>query len=135
MTVAAAAICILLSAGAAIANDKPTGIIKASDLIGKNVQNTEGKNLGEIKDLAIDPIEGEILYAVLSFGGFLGVGDKYFAIPWDAMALDEDRKHFVLDVSKRDLKDAPGFDKDNWPDMSDRNWAVVVYDFYEVPPP
>ena len=59
---------------------------------------------------------------MLSFGGFLGMGDKLFAVPWDALTLDEDRKCFVLDADKGKLENAPGFDKDNWPDMTDTLW-------------
>jgi|SRR5579884_2677009 len=108
-------------------------IAKASEVIGKNVKSTDGKDLGEIKDLAIDPLDGDIEYAVLSFGGFLGVGDKYFAVPWGALALSQDKKHFVLDVSRRDLAQAPGFDKHNWPDLSDPAYGLVIYEFYEQP--
>ncbi|HJU06743.1 MAG TPA: PRC-barrel domain-containing protein [Nitrospiraceae bacterium] len=118
----------------AVARDK-SGVLKASDLIGKRVQDTEGKKLGDIKDLVINPDEGDIEYAVLDFGGFLGIGDKYFAVPWDAFDWSENQKSLVLDVKKRDLKNAPGFDKNNWPDMSDPKWSVTVYEFYEIPVP
>ena len=114
------------------ARDK-SGVLKASDLIGMKVQGTDGKNLGDIKDLVIDREDGEIQYAVLDFGGFAGIGDKYFAVPWDALHFDRDNKQIALDLHKRDLKDAPGFDKNNWPDLSDQQ--VVIYDFYEVPAP
>ena len=71
----------------------------------------------------------------LAGGGFLGLGDKYFAVPWDALQLTEDQKAVVLDVSKKDLKQAPGFDKNNWPDLGSRDTAIVIYEFYEVPLP
>src|SRR5690348_5094968 len=76
------------------ARDK-SGVLKASDLIGKKVEDTEGKKLGDIKDLVIDPMEGDIEYVVLDFGGFLGIGDKYFAVPWDALRPSDDRKALV----------------------------------------
>jgi sporulation protein YlmC with PRC-barrel domain len=114
------------------ARDK-SGVLKASDLIGMNVQGTDGKKLGSIKDLVIDPEEGGIEYAVLEFGGFAGIGDKYFAVPWEALQLDETNKKLSLDVHKKDLKNAPGFDKNNWPDLSLEQ--VVIYEFYEVPQP
>jgi sporulation protein YlmC with PRC-barrel domain len=114
------------------ARDK-SGVLKASDLIGMNVQGTDGKNLGDIKDLVIDPEEGGIEYAVLEFGGFAGIGDKYFAVPWEALQLDETNKKLSLDVHKKDLKNAPGFDKNNWPDLGLEQ--VVIYEFYEVPQP
>ena len=82
------------------ARDK-SGVLKASDLIGKKVQNIDGKKLGDIKDLVINPEDGDVQYAVLDFGGFLGVGDKYFAVPWETLRFTEDQKAVVLDVSKR----------------------------------
>jgi sporulation protein YlmC with PRC-barrel domain len=115
------------------AKDK-SGVLKASDLIGMKVEGTDGKNLGKIRDLVLDP-EGDIQYAVLDFGGFLGVGDKYFAVPWDALQRTENGKKIALDTTKRDLKKAPGFDKNHWPDLGDRAQEVVIYEFYEVPLP
>ena len=114
------------------ARDK-SGVLKASDLIGMNVHGTDGKKLGDIKDLVIDPEEGSVEYAVLEFGGFAGVGDKYFAVPWEALQLDQTNKKLSLDVHKKDLKNAPGFDKNNWPDLSLEE--VDIYAFYEVPQP
>ncbi|GAA5784645.1 PRC-barrel domain-containing protein [Chitiniphilus shinanonensis] len=75
--------------------------------------NTAGDDLGEIKGIMLDVQRGRIAYAVLSFGGFLGVGNKLFAIPWQTLVLDTDRKRFVLDVSEERLKAASGFDKDH----------------------
>ena len=116
------------------AKDK-SGVLKASELIGMKVEGTDGKNLGKIRDLVIDPEGGEIEYAVLDFGGFLGIGDKYFAVPWDALTKTENGKKIDLDTTKRDLKKAPGFDKNHWPDLSDQQQTVIIYEFYEVPPP
>ena len=124
----------LINPGFAEAADK-SSVLKASSLIGKKVQGTDGKNLGEIKDLVIDPLDGSISYAVLDFGGFLGIGDKYFVVPWEALQLTKDQKTIVLDVSKKDLKQAPGFDKNNWPDLSNQAYAVIVYEYYGVPLP
>ena len=112
------------------ARDK-SGVLKASELIGMSVQGTDGKKLGDIKDLVIDPEEGSVEYAVLEFGGFAGIGDKYFAVAWEALQLDQTNKKLLLDVHKKELKNAPGFDKNNWPDLSLEQ--VVIYEFYEVP--
>jgi hypothetical protein len=73
---------------------------------------------------------GRVTYAVLSFGGFLGMGEKLFAVPWNALKLDTVNKRFVLDIEKDRLKNAPGFDKDDWPDMSDERWASGIRSFY-----
>ena len=113
------------------AKDK-SGVLKASELIGMKVQGSDGKNMGKIRDLVIGP-DGDVRYAVLDFGGFLGIGDKYFAVPWDALQRTQNGKAIALDTTKRDLKQAPGFDKKHWPDFSDRQQEVVIYEFYEVP--
>ena len=131
--VALGALAVLLLTGFGLpaqAREK-SGVLKASELIGMSVQGTDGKKLGDIKDLVIDPEEGSVEYAVLEFGGFAGIGDKYFAVPWDALQLDQSNKKLLLDVHKRELKDAPGFDKNNWPDLNlDQG---LIYEFYEVP--
>jgi len=78
----------------------------------------------------VDVESGRVAYAVLSFGGFLGMGNKLFALPWRALALDEERKCFILDIDKKTLESAPGFDKDHWPDLSDEDYARSVYTHY-----
>ena len=70
---------------------------------------------------------------MLSFGGFLGMGDRLFAVPWQALKLDPVNKRFTLNVSKEQLKNAPGFDKDHWPTMADTAWAAEVHAFYGIP--
>lgn len=96
--------------------------------------NSEGEDLGKIEELMIDLDAGRIAYAVLSFGGFLGLGDKLFAIPWSALAVDTVEKKLILNVSKELLKQAPGFDKGNWPDMTDPAWGVKIYNYYGYKP-
>lgn len=112
-------------------NEGPGPEIMAADTLeGDDVVNTKGEDLGNIKDIMIDVPTGRVAYAVLSSGGFLGIGDKLFAIPWSALTLDADRKCFILDVDKETLKNAPGFDKDHWPSMADPTWAKEVHDYY-----
>lgn len=105
-------------------------IMAADTLEGDDVVNAQGEDLGKIKDIMIDVQSGRVAYAVLSSGGFLGIGDKYHAIPWGALTLDADRKCFILDVDKERLQAAPGFDKDNWPTMADLTWATEVHQYY-----
>jgi sporulation protein YlmC with PRC-barrel domain len=109
-------------------------VMGASTLSGDSVVDRNGDSLGEIKEIMVDVPTGRVAYAVLSFGGFLGMGDKLFAVPWSALVLDTDNKHFVLDVDKERLKEAPGFDKDHWPSMAQPTWASTVYRFYGVDP-
>jgi sporulation protein YlmC with PRC-barrel domain len=106
------------------------GALSASMLIGDPVVNRKGEKLGKIEDLVIHPQGFCIEYAVLSFGGFLGMGDKRFAVPLEAMQLSPEEKKFTLDVDKERLKNAPNFDKDQLPDASDRAFGATVYSFY-----
>ena len=82
----------------------------------------------------LDKQSNNIMFAVVAFGGFLGMGDKLFAVPWSALKLDTVNKRFELDISKDRLKDAPGFDKDAWPDMADPTWVKGVHAYYGVTP-
>jgi len=108
-------------------------LMGADTLLGNDVYNKDGEDLGEIKEFMIDMATGKIGYAVLSFGGLLGMGDKLFAVPWAALALDTVHERFTLNVPKAALKDAPGFDKGRWPSMSDKTWAEGVHSFYGMP--
>jgi sporulation protein YlmC with PRC-barrel domain len=108
-------------------------LMGADTLMGNDVYNKDGEDLGDIKEFMIDMASGRVAYAVLSFGGLLGMGDKLFAVPWQALVLDTVEKRFTLNVPKAALKDAPGFDKDQWPSMSDEAWASGVHKFYGTP--
>ena len=107
-------------------------LMGADTLLGNDVYNERGENLGTIKEFMIDMASGIIAYTVLSFGGFLGMGDRLFAVPWQALKLDTANKRFTLNVVKEKLKNAPGFDKDHWPSMADPGWATSVHSFYGV---
>lgn len=115
-------------------NDGPgPSLMGANTLLGNDVYNNDDEDLGDIKEFMIDMATGKIAYAVLSFGGVLGMGDKLFAVPWAALQLDTANKRFTLKVPKSALKDAPGFNKDQWPAMSDKTWASGVHKFYGMP--
>lgn len=105
-------------------------IMAADTLQGDDVVNHLDEDLGKITDIMIDVPSGRVAYAVLSSGGFLGMGDRLFAIPWSALTLDITRKCFILDVDAERLKNAPGFDKDHWPSMADVTWAREVHAYY-----
>jgi sporulation protein YlmC with PRC-barrel domain len=109
-------------------------VLSTSTLSGDPVRNSAGENLGKIEDFMVDLERGRIAYAVLSFGGVLGIGEKLFAVPWKAMTVDTAEHCFVLNVPKERLKDAPGFDKDNWPDITDTDWGTQVNSFYGTKP-
>ena len=109
-------------------------VLAASTLAGDSVRNAAGEDLGKIDEIMIDIPSGRVAYAVLSFGGFLGMGDKLFAVPWSALKVDEDEKCFILNVDRRTIEQAPGFDKDNWPDMSDTSFGTEMSTYYKVNP-
>jgi sporulation protein YlmC with PRC-barrel domain len=109
-------------------------LMGADTLLGEDVVNRNGDDLGDIKEIMIDMRSGQVAYAVLSFGGILGIGEKLFAVPWEALQLDTVNKRFVLDVSKDRLESAPGFDADAWPDMTDVSWSIQIHNFYGTDP-
>jgi sporulation protein YlmC with PRC-barrel domain len=109
-------------------------LMGADTLVGNDVYNRHDEHLGDIKEIMLDMHSGKVSYAVLSFGGFLGVGEKLFAVPWSALVLDPAQKRFVLNVEKDRLKSAPGFDKDHWPDMADQCWMREIYSYYGISP-
>jgi sporulation protein YlmC with PRC-barrel domain len=103
-------------------------VFRASTIKGMKVYNLEGERVGTIDELVIDVEKGQVAYAALSVGGFLGAGDKLFAIPWRELMLemDEKDKFFRLDIDKEKLKAAEGFDKDAWPNVADPKWAEKI---------
>jgi sporulation protein YlmC with PRC-barrel domain len=109
-------------------------VISASTLTGSRVRNRENEDLGKIEDIMLDPGSSRIAYAVLSFGGFLGMGDKHFAIPWDSLEVDSMNEGFILNVDKQTLEDAPGFDKNDRPDFTDRTWGESIHQHYRQKP-
>ena len=109
-------------------------LMGADTLLGDSVVNGADESLGDIKEIMLDMNTGQVAYAVLAFGGFLGMGEKLFAVPWQALHLDTANHRFVLNVEKERLKSAPGFNKDAWPDMSDMTWANQIHTFYGTDP-
>ena len=109
-------------------------IVPAGSLIGQKVRNVEDEDLGRLEDLVLDCDSGQIAYAVLSFGGFLGIHDKYFAIPWEAFRRHPEGEGLVLDVDRGILDNAPGFDKNDWPEFADPRWAKELHGHYGYTP-
>jgi sporulation protein YlmC with PRC-barrel domain len=114
-------------------------IIRAKDVSGLSVRNADNESLGKIEDLALDLHSGTIRYAVLSFGGVLGMGDKYFAIPWQKLSFvtkgqtgagTVKESYCILDIPKDTLKNAPGFNKDQWPSFADTNFLQSIDQYY-----
>jgi sporulation protein YlmC with PRC-barrel domain len=105
-------------------------IVKATNVIGVSVENAQGDSLGEIEDLMLDKLEGTVEYVVLSFGGFLGLGDKLFAMPWSIFTYNLERECFVINMDQERLENAPGFDRDHWPDVTSPTWSNSINRYY-----
>lgn len=112
---------------------KPPLLLSSESLSKTKVLNHAGKSLGHIETLMIDVRLGKITYAVLSFGGFMGFGDKLFAIPWESLGLDTNEEAFLLNVDEERLRRMPGFDKDDWPDFADERFQATIHEFYADP--
>ena len=109
-----------------------SNILSSSTITGQNVYNLKDENIGDIKDLMIDPSNAEVVYAVLEFGGFMGIGSKLFAVPLKALKFSDNDRNIRLDVNKEKLEDAPSFDNDNWPRTADNEFMDSVYNHYGV---
>jgi len=109
-------------------------VFRATRVTGFPVRNTSGETIGSIEEVVIDLEHNNIAYFALSFGGFLGVGDKLFAIPAKELTLehDEGQAYFRLDISVEKLKSAPGFDRRDWPDVADERWREEIDRHYRT---
>jgi sporulation protein YlmC with PRC-barrel domain len=111
------------------------GAVTASKIIGEPVVNRQNDALGKIHELVIDAKHGQVAYAVLASGGFLGMGNRLFAMPWNAFEFASTEHKLILDVDKEKLKAAPGFDKDKkWPDFADKTWGTSIHEYYGYAP-
>jgi sporulation protein YlmC with PRC-barrel domain len=105
-------------------------VIASGNLTGDRVRNPAGEDLGKIEEIMIDIPTGRVGYVVLAFGGVMGIGEKLFAVPWRALSLNEREHEFVLNIDRRQLEEAAGFDPNHWPDMTDPSWAAQIDEFY-----
>ena len=124
----------LLGPFTAGAQVNPLQVRLGSHLLGSTVKNPQGKDLGSIKDLVISPEDNRVVYAVLSFGGVLGLGEKAVALPLSVLKPAAEAKTFVVEMDPERLRMAPEFNQDNWPQMTDPQWITSVYTFYGLQP-
>lgn len=109
---------------------KHRNVVKSGEITGATVKNPAQESLGDIAEVVIDKASGTVNYLVLDFGGFLGFGNKFFAVPWNLFMYNNDEDCFILNVDKQRLKDAPGFDKDHWPDFASPEFTTTITNFY-----
>ena len=113
----------------------PLKFLTASSIIGDKVTDMEGKHMGNIKDIMLDIRFGEIEYYVVEFGGFLGIGEKFFAIPFKLLEIDPEHKKFRFKEKKEVLAKAPGFDKHHWPETNEHKteYTTLSWSFWDNP--
>lgn len=103
------------------------GVLAASYVIGDKVKNLDGESIGRCEDLMIDPEKGRIAYVILSFEENR---DRYFAVPWGTVSLNLPERELIFRVNKDRLRNAPGFHRDEWPDITDREWGRHIHTYY-----
>lgn len=109
-------------------------LLSAGSITGDKVRNAAGEDLGKIEELMIDLGNARVAYVVVSFGGVLGMGNKLFAIPMEALTVDTEQHDFVLNVPRETLEKTQGFDKKNWPDLNDLEWQARIYSHFGYKP-
>lgn len=107
-------------------------LISSEDVEGTSVYGMGDEQIGEIDHMLIDKLSGRVIYAVMSFGGFLGLAHSHYPIPWAALRYDTGLEGFRTSITERQLKDAPEFSDDAW--ISDRNWEAATHRHYGVKP-
>jgi sporulation protein YlmC with PRC-barrel domain len=105
--------------------------ISSEDVEGCGVYDKNGNSIGEVDHLMIEKESGRVVYAVISFGGFLGLGHSHYPLPWAKLSYDTDLGGFTTDVTEQQLKDSPAFSDDSW---DNRTWEGDVHSYYDVPP-
>ncbi|WP_428308498.1 PRC-barrel domain-containing protein [Lacipirellula sp.] len=119
-------------------DEKTTGnTVRASQLMGADIENAQGEEVGEISDIVLDSNGGKVRYAAVTYGGLMGIGDKLFAVPWEAFRCvqdpdDADEYNLVLDVTPEKLKGATGFDQETWPNFADQSFTTELDTRYGV---
>ncbi len=120
--------------GGDVPRDETAQLIAADKVNGTAVYDRQGERLGTIEDLMLDKISGKVAYAVMSFGGFLGIGERYHPLPWSVLTYDTRLGGYVVDLDRARLEGAPTVAANEHVDWSDRDWGQRVYDYYGVPP-
>jgi sporulation protein YlmC with PRC-barrel domain len=120
--------------GGAVATDETDRLISSDKAVGTAVYNRQGEHLGSVYNLMIDKYSGQVAYAVISFGGFLGMGESYHPLPWRTLTYDTRKGGYVVDVDRTRLEKAPSYTSSTMPNWSDRTYGHRVDDFYGVPP-
>lgn len=111
--------------------ENTSSLVSSQDVTGTSVYGRSGEEVGTIDHLVIDKQSGKVAYAVMAFGGFLGMGEEFYSIPWGKLHYDTEREGFMTDITESQLRGAPER-PDNW--HRDRDWELSTYRYYDVPP-
>ena len=120
--------------GGAVATDETDRLISSDKAVGTAVYNRHGEHLGSVYNLMVDKYSGQVAYAVISFGGFLGIGESYHPLPWRALTYDTRKGGYIVDIDRTRLETAPSYTSSTVPNWSDRDYGRRIDDFYGVPP-
>ncbi|MEX6632732.1 PRC-barrel domain-containing protein [Hyphococcus lacteus] len=117
-----------------IARDETASLISADKVEGTDVFNNDGEKLGSVQDVMLDKRQGNVAFAVMAFGGFLGMGEKHHPLPWDTLNYDDERDGYVVNLSKEKLEGAPTIERNETNRLYDRSYGEKIYGYYGVPP-
>jgi hypothetical protein len=115
-------------------HEETTNLISSDKVAGTDVYNTAGDSLGEIHDVMIDKRSGKIAYAVMSFGGFLGMGERYHPLPWSTLKYDTGQGGYVVGLTKEQLEKAPTYASNESPAWGDRSYEEKIHSYYQTQP-
>jgi hypothetical protein len=123
-----------LQQGTSVATEETHSLISSDKVEGTPVYNRQGDKMGTIHTLMLDKVSGRVAYAVMSFGGFLGIGDRYHPLPWDVLTYDTSQGGYLVDIDRNTLERAPSYGSTETPDWSDRSWDERLHGHYGARP-
>jgi sporulation protein YlmC with PRC-barrel domain len=109
-----------------------TSAIRAKKVLGTDVKDASGRSIGKVEDIVLDKLSSNIMFAIVGFGGFLGIGEKYHPLPWSTLDYDESQGGYVVDMSKEQLKAAPAYTMDELVQGDGTQFRDHVYDYYKA---
>jgi sporulation protein YlmC with PRC-barrel domain len=119
-----------IATGSSVATEETDRLIASDKVEGTAVYNRQGERLGSIHNFMVDKRSGKVEYAILSFGGFLGIGDSYYPLPWKSLNYDTSLSGYVIDLDKGRLEGAPSYERSDSPDWGDPDYSRRIDDFY-----
>src|SRR3984893_8215367 len=119
-------------ASSGLATDETGRLISSDKVEGTPVYNPKGERLGKVHHLMIDKYTGQVAYAVMAFGGFLGIGEKYHPLPWKMLTYDTRLGGYVVDLDRSKLENAPSYASTEAPDWSDRSYTARIDEYWLV---